>query len=124
MFGLQLPVIPLSDRVGRAGGTELKHSGPTSSNVGAIAFVILTEMVTGEPHCPPFGVNIYGDLPSVAVLIVEGLQVPVIPLFDVVGNEGGVEVWHISAITSNVGVIWVDTSISIVVGVPHWLPVG
>ena len=32
----------------------------------------------------------YVDGPAVAVLIVAGLQVPVIPLLDVVGNAGAV----------------------------------
>lgn len=33
--GLQVPVTPLSDVVGRAGGLEFKHSGPICLNTGA-----------------------------------------------------------------------------------------
>ena len=43
-------------------------------------------------------------LPRVAVLIVAGLHVPVIPLLDVVGNAGAVLFWQSGAICVNVGV--------------------
>jgi len=92
MLGLQLPVIPFSETVGRAGGTELKHNGPTGAKVGAITSVMLTDMVTSDPHCPASGLNVYGVLPNVVISITEGVQVPVIPLFEMFGNAGGVEV--------------------------------
>ena len=41
-------------------------------------------------HCPPDGVNVYVVVPAVAVLMVAGLHVPVIPLFEVVGRTGAV----------------------------------
>ena len=44
-------------------------------------------------------------VPAVAVLIVAGLQVPVIPLVDVVGNAGAVLFWQSGPIAVNVGVI-------------------
>ena len=37
------------------------------------------------------GVNVYDVVPAEAVLIVEGDQLPAIPLFDVVGNNAGVD---------------------------------
>ena len=43
-------------------------------------------------------------LPRVAVLIVAGLHVPVIPLLDVVGNAGAVLFWQSGPICVNVGV--------------------
>ena len=43
--------------------------------------------------------------PAVDVLIVAGLHVPGMPLFDVVGNAGAVEFWHSGPIAVNVGVI-------------------
>ena len=43
-------------------------------------------------------------VPAVAVLIVAGLQVPVIPLFDVVGRTGAVLFWQSGPIAVNVGV--------------------
>ena len=42
------------------------------------------------PHCPAAGVKVYVVVPTVAVLIVAGLHVPVMLLFDVVGNAGAV----------------------------------
>jgi hypothetical protein len=39
------------------------------------------------------------------VLIVAGLHVPVMPLFDVVGNVGAVLFWQSGPIAVNVGVI-------------------
>ena len=56
-------------------------------------------------HCPAAGVNVYVVGPAVAVLMVAGLQVPVIPLLDVVGNAGALEFWHSGAIAVNDGVI-------------------
>jgi len=37
-------------------------------------------------HCPAVGVNVY--VPDAELLTTEGLQVPVIPFVDVVGNAG------------------------------------
>ena len=54
-----------------------------------VAAVIITSIVTIEAHCPAFGVNVYVIIPAVAVLIEEGLQVPVIPFSDVVGSVPG-----------------------------------
>jgi hypothetical protein len=54
------------------------------------------------------------------VLITAGLQVPVIPLLDVVGNAGAVLFWHNGPICVNVGVICDVITTSIVAVVPHW----
>ena len=56
-------------------------------------------------HCPVDGVKVYVVVPAVAVLIVAGLHVPVIPLFDVVGRTGAVLFWQSGPIAVNVGVI-------------------
>ena len=42
-------------------------------------------------HCPAAGVNVYVVGPAVAMLMVGGLHVPVMPLLDVAGNAGAVE---------------------------------
>jgi hypothetical protein len=44
-------------------------------------------------------------VPVVVLSTVDGLQVPVIPLFDVVGNTGAVDPEQNAAIGVNVGVI-------------------
>ena len=51
--------------------------------------VITNDVVVA--HCPTAGVNVYVIIPGVAVLIVDGLHVPVILLIDVTGNEGAIE---------------------------------
>ena len=45
----------------------------------------------GVAQSPADGVNVYVTVPAADVLIVAGLQVPVIPSFEVSGNTGGVE---------------------------------
>lgn len=74
-------------------------------NVGVIcgSTVILIDVVVA--HCPADGVNVYDAVPAVAVLMVAGLHVPVMPLVDVAGNDGAVEFWHSGPIAANVGVI-------------------
>ena len=105
IVGLQLPVIPLVDTVGNSGGMEFRHNGPIGKNVGVIWFV--TEIINDAvvPHWPAFGVNVYTVVPAIAVLIVAGFQLPVMPLVDSLGSTGGVEFWHKGPITANVGVI-------------------
>jgi hypothetical protein len=53
------------------------------------------------------------------VLIVAGLHVPVIPLFDVVGKAGAALFWHNGPIAVNVGVICGSTTIVSVAVVAH-----
>ena len=81
--------------------------------------MIITDIVAAAPHCPVAGVNVYVDVPTVAVLIVAGLHVPVIPFVEVVGNEGGVLFWQSEPTGLNAGVTCEVTTIFIVVGVPH-----
>jgi hypothetical protein len=52
-------------------------------------------------HCPASGVKVYV---VVAVLSKAGDQLPVYPLFDVVGNAGNVSPLQIGATAVNVGV--------------------
>ena len=53
------------------------------------------------------------------MLIVAGLHVPVIPLFDVVGKAGGVLFWHNGPIAVNVGVICGFTTTVSVAAIAH-----
>ena len=45
-------------------------------------------------------------MPVVVLLTVDGDQVPVTPLFDVVGRTGAAEPLHIGAGVVNVGTVW------------------
>jgi hypothetical protein len=88
-------------------------------NDGATCVVIVISIVVVAPHCPAAGVKVYVDIPTIDVLIVEGFQVPVNPLFDVVGKAGGALFWHRNPIAVNVGVTCAVTSMVIVEVVPH-----
>jgi hypothetical protein len=52
-------------------------------NVGTVWAFTVTVMVVVVAHCPAVGVKVYV---VVAVLFMEGVQVPVTPLFEVVGK--------------------------------------
>ena len=88
--GSQVPVILLLEVVGNAGAVAFWHNGPIWVNVGVAPLVTSIDMVAVVPHCPLAGVKVYVVVPTVDVLMVAGLQVPVILLFDVVGNAGAV----------------------------------
>ena len=68
--------------------------------------------------------NVYVDVPTTAVFIVEGLHVPVKPFVDVAGKDGGVLFWQSEPIGLKVGVTCAVTTTFMVVGVPHWLDDG
>ena len=63
-------------------------------------------------------------VPEVALLTTAGLQVPVIPLVEVVGNVGAIEPEQKSGIAANAGVTVLVMVISILAVVPHWLASG
>ena len=48
-----------------------------------------TLIVVVEAQSPEVGVNVYTNVPTLTVLIVEGFHVPVIPLLEVVGKASG-----------------------------------
>jgi hypothetical protein len=48
-------------------------------------------MVTVAAHCPGAGVKVYVFVPVVVVLMVDGFHVPLIPLMEVAGKTGGVD---------------------------------
>ena len=59
-------------------------------NVGVTLLDITILMVAVVPHCPAAGVKVYVVVPTVDVLMVAGLHVPVMLLVEVVGNAGAV----------------------------------
>jgi hypothetical protein len=64
----------------------------------------ITVNVVVVAQSPVVGVKVY--VPVVVLLTVAGLQVPVMPLLDVVGSTGDVAPEQIAAIAVNVGVIF------------------
>ncbi len=114
--GLQVPVMPFVDVVGKAANAAPLHIGDTAVNVGVtFGFTVIVNVVV-VAHCPAVGVNVYV---VVAVLFSTGLQVPVIPLVDVVGKAANAAPLHIGATAVNVGVIFGFTVIVNVVVVAH-----
>lgn len=85
--GLQVPVIPFPDTRGRAGATLFKQNGPIGLNVGVSWLATTIFIVTGIAQLVE-GVKVYNDVPADDVLIVEGFQLPVIPLFEIFGRFG------------------------------------
>ena len=56
--GLQVPVTPFVEVVGREGAVLFWHKDPMGLNVGAATELTTMLMVTGVPHCPDAGVNV------------------------------------------------------------------
>lgn len=91
MPGLQNPVIPLFEVVGRAGIAAPEQYGPTGEKLGVTFELTVIVNVVVEAHCPGVGVNEKVNEPVDEVLIAEGDQVPVIPLRDVELSAGAIE---------------------------------
>ncbi|CAM4441155.1 hypothetical protein FLTE109939_13310 [Flavobacterium terrigena] len=78
------------DVVSNAGAVPFKQILAIAGNVGTIIGSIVIFIVVPTPHCPGLGVNVYVVIPAVLVLIVAGLQIPVMLLFEVANNVGAV----------------------------------
>jgi hypothetical protein len=124
--GLHVPVTVLFEMAGSKGAAEFWQSGPICVNAGITLVETTISIVAGAAHWPASGVKVYVTIPATAVLIVAGLQVPVIAgrFVELNGNDGAVEFRHNGPICVRVGVILVDTTISIVVGAAHWPAIG
>lgn len=88
--GLQAPVIPFVDGLGKVGTVppaQIVRLVP-KLNAGVMIGLTVTINVNGNAHSPDVGVNVY--VPLVRLSATDGLQVPVIPFVDVVGNVGTV----------------------------------
>jgi hypothetical protein len=124
--GLHVPVIPLVDVPGNAGGVEPIQTDcevPKLNAGGTIVFTV-TVNVNGVTHCPADGVNVYTPLDW--LLTADGFQVPVKLFVDVVGNVGTVPPVQIDKLApkSNVGVIFEVTVTVKVVETAHCPAVG
>lgn len=79
-----MPVIPLLDVVGKGCNVAPEQIAGTAVNVGAVfsALTVIVRVVV-LAHCAAFGVKVYV---VVAVLLMAGDQIPVIPFVEVVGK--------------------------------------
>ena len=87
--GLHEPARPLSEVDGSDGAALFKQYGPNVGNVGVTWSVMMICIVTGSPHASS-GVNVYDVVPTVDVLIDDGLHEPARPLSEVDGKAVGV----------------------------------
>ena len=83
--GLQFPEIPLIEVVGSCAMATPLQYGPSALKVGVRFGVMVIVSVVVVAHCPAEGVKVYV---VVVVLLIEGDQLPVMPLVEVVGNAG------------------------------------
>jgi len=97
--------MPLLDVADNTGATEFTQSGPIAVNTGVICASMVIFNVAVVAHSPAAGVNVYVVVPTTAVLITAGLQVPLIPLADVNGRAGADEFRQSEPNGLNVGVI-------------------
>ena len=81
--GDQVPVMPLSDVVGKVAKVTPAQIGATCVNVGVIFGFTVIVIVAVIAHNPAVGVKVYC---VVAVLFKAGDQEPVMPLSEVVGK--------------------------------------
>ena len=88
--GLHVPVIPFVEVVGNTGAELFWHNDPIALNAGMVKLLTVMVMEAPAAHCPPADVKVYVLVPTVAVLIVEGFQVPEIPFVEVVGSVGAI----------------------------------
>ena len=119
--GDHVPVMPLFEVVGNAFKVPPEQIGATALNVGRIFGLTTIVSVAVVAHCPAVGVNVYV---VVAVLLSAGVQVPVMPSLDVVGNAASVAPEQIGATAVNVGRMFGLTTIVSVVVVAHCPAVG
>ncbi len=86
--GFQVPVIPfveMDGRDGTAAPAQTVRKLP-KLNVGTILGLTVTEKLADVAHCPASGVKVY--VAEFWSSTVAGLQLPVIPLVEVVTSEG------------------------------------
>ena len=109
------------DVVGNAANAAPEQIGATAVKVGVTFGLTVIVNVVVVAHCPASGVNVYV---VVAVLFNAGLQVPVMPLLEVVGSAASAAPEQIGATAVNVGVTFGLTVIVKVVVVAHCPAVG
>jgi hypothetical protein len=117
--GNHVPVMLLFDTVGKLNVPPAQIAA-SCVNVGKVLLFTATVIVAVEAHCPAVGVNVYA---VVAVLLIAGNHVPVMPLFEVVGKLIVLPA-QIAATCVNAGVVLLFTAIVIVVVVAHCPIVG
>ena len=81
--GVQVPVIPSLEVVGKSLSVSPSQTGSIAVNPGVITGSTTTVIVASSAHCPASVVNVYS---VVNALLIAGDQFPVIPSIEVNGN--------------------------------------
>lgn len=87
--GDHVPANPLLDVFGKVPGVVFWQYPPNDVKIGAVGGLIVMFIVVDVAHCPAAGVNVYVCVPTNAVEIVGGDQLPVNPLLEVIGRLAG-----------------------------------
>lgn len=120
--GLHVPVMPLSEIICKAERISPLQIGATCVNVGVVDGFTMISMVCVLAHGPDAsGVKVYV---VVVVFVIAGLQVPVMPLLDVVGKGDKISPLQMGANWVNVGVTDGLTMICIVCVFAHCPTLG
>jgi len=114
--GVQVPVMPLFDVVGNGNNAPPAQMAGTWVKLGVVFGFTKMVIVPADAHCPPLGEKVYV---VVKVLFKAGVQVPVMPLFDVVGNGNKVSPAQIPGTCVKLGMVMGFTTMVKVVVVPH-----
>ncbi len=114
--GVQDPVIPLFDVVGNGDKAAPAQMAGTWVKLGCVFGFTKMVIVPSEAHCPPLGVKVYV---VVKVLFKGGVQVPVMPLFDVIGKGNKVPPAQMPGTCVKLGMAIGFTTMVMVVEVPH-----
>ena len=88
LAGFHVPVIPLVDVVGKDGTeapAQMESEVPKLNTGVTIGFTVTLKLVV-TAHWPASGVNVY--IAEFWLSTIDGFQLPLIPLPDVVGNTG------------------------------------
>ena len=103
--GFQVPVIPLFEVNGKTGAAAPEQMVIAVKD-GMVLEPTVTVIVAIVAHCPIVGVKVY--VPVAVLLTIAGFQEPVIPSFEVPGNNGAVApvqmAWAIVKVGVTVGV--------------------
>jgi len=113
--------MPLVDVVGSAAKAPPEQIAATGLKVGVTFALTVIVNVVVVAHWPAVGVKVYV---VVAVLFKAGLQLPLMPLVDVVGSAAKAPPEQIAATGAKVGVTFGLTVIVKVVVVAHCPAVG
>ena len=122
--GIQVPVTPFVEVPSNVPGVAPTQYGPKAAKAGVTLALTATFIVAVVAHCPAVGVNVKVNVPEAAVLMVDGLQVPVTPFVEAPSNVPGVAPTQYGPKAAKVGVTLALTATSMVVPVEHCPAVG